>query len=89
MTEPVTPITYGPLASVLEVRRGPGESHTGGLAHREALVYALGKAAELEHLVMLQYLFAAFSLKQTRRRGADSGDAGRGQPLAPCAPGDQ
>jgi Ferritin-like len=69
MTEPVTPITYGPLASVLEVRRGPGEAHTGGLAHREALVYALGKAAELEHLVMLQYLFAAFSLKQAVDEG--------------------
>jgi hypothetical protein len=69
MTEPVTPITYGPLASVLEVRRGPGEAHSGALAHREALVYALGKAAELEHLVMLQYLFAAFSLKQTVDEG--------------------
>jgi Ferritin-like len=69
MTEPVTPIAYGPLASVLEVRRGPGESHTGGLVHREALVYALGKAAELEHLVMLQYLFAAFSLKQAVDEG--------------------
>src|SRR4029453_4436870 len=69
MTEPVTPITYGPLASVLEVRRGPGEVHTGGLAHREALIYALGKEAELEPLVMLQYLFAAFSLKQSVDEG--------------------
>ena len=59
---------HGPLASVLEVRRGPGDAHTGGLEHREALVYTLGKAAELEHLVMLQYLFAAFSLKQSSRR---------------------
>ena len=54
----------GPLASVLEVRRGPDDANTGGIQHREALVYTLGKAAELEHLVMLQYLFAAFSLKQ-------------------------
>ena len=48
----------------------------GGLEHREALIYTLGKAAELEHLVMLQYLFAAFSLKQNvsegRLRGARS-----------------
>src|SRR5690349_10368035 len=69
MTEPVTPVAAGPLASVLAVRRGPGEPHTGGLTHREALVYALGKAAELEHLVMLQYLFAAFSLKQAASEG--------------------
>ena len=41
----------------------------GGLEHREALIYTLGKAAELEHLVMLQYLFAAFSLKQSVEEG--------------------
>ena len=63
------PDPHGPLASVLEVRRGPDDAHTGGLEHREALIYTLGKAAELEHLVMLQYLFAAFSLKQTVDEG--------------------
>src|SRR3954469_23930884 len=55
---------HGPLASVLAVRRGKDDARGGGLEHREALIYTLGKAAELEHLVMLQYLFAAFSLKQ-------------------------
>ncbi len=60
---------HGPLANVLEVRRGPGDPHTGGLEHREALIYTLGKAAELEHLVMLQYLFAAVSLKQKVEEG--------------------
>ena len=49
---------------MLSVRRGPDDAGTGGIEHREALIYTLGKAAELEHLVMLQYLFAAFSLKQ-------------------------
>ena len=44
----------------------------GGLEHREALIYTLGKAAELEHLVMLQYLFAAFSLKQKVEEGLTS-----------------
>ncbi|HEU0243987.1 MAG TPA: ferritin-like domain-containing protein [Candidatus Limnocylindrales bacterium] len=63
MTEEL-PGPHGPLASVLAVR-----SRTGILEHREALVYTLGKAAELEHLVMLQYLFAAFSLKQDVREG--------------------
>jgi hypothetical protein len=69
MTETLAPVPHGPLASVLEVRRGPADPHTGGLEHREALIYTLGKAAELEHLVMLQYLFAAFSLKQTVEEG--------------------
>ena len=54
------PARYGTLP------RDPGIR---GLEHREALIYTLGKAAELEHLVMLQYLFAAFSLKQPSRRG--------------------
>ncbi|MDH4142830.1 MAG: ferritin-like protein, partial [Chloroflexota bacterium] len=69
MIENVTPGPHGPLASVLDVRRGPDDAHTGGLEHREALIYTLGKAAELEHLIMLQYLFAAFSLKQTVDEG--------------------
>ena len=33
------------------------------LQHREALIWTLGKAAALEQLVMCQYLYAAFSLK--------------------------
>lgn len=37
------------------------------LGHREALIYTLGKAAELEHLVMCQYLYAAFSLKTSEK----------------------
>jgi hypothetical protein len=69
MTESPTPGPHGPLASVLAVRRGPDDAQTGGLEHREALVYTLGKAAELEHLIMLQYLFAAFSLKQSVSEG--------------------
>jgi hypothetical protein len=72
MIDYLNPGPQGPLASVLEVRRGPDDAHTGGLEHREALIYTLGKAAELEHLVMLQYLFAAFSLKQTVEEGLTS-----------------
>jgi len=33
------------------------------IEHRDALIYMLGEAAELEHAIMAQYLFAAFSLK--------------------------
>jgi hypothetical protein len=58
----------GPLAHVLAVRDGTPAA-TVRLERREALIYTLGKAAELEHLIMLQYLFAAFSLKQTVAEG--------------------
>src|SRR5690242_5210958 len=69
MVDQVAPKPQGPLATVLDVRRGQGDAGTGGIQHREALIYTLGKAAELEHLVMLQYLFAAFSLKQKASEG--------------------
>ena len=82
MIENVTPGPHGPLASVLAVRRGKGDGPGGGLEHREALIYTLGKAAELEHLIMLQYLFAAFSLKQNVDEGLSRGDACRGPALA-------
>ena len=39
------------------------------IEHREALIYMLCEAAELEHAIMCQYLFAAFSLKESDRRG--------------------
>ncbi len=60
---------HGALAHVLAVRAGTSAGPIIRLANREALIYTLGKAAELEHLIMLQYLFAAFSLKQTTREG--------------------
>src|SRR3954462_7691729 len=72
MIEGGSPGPHGPLASVLSVRRGKGDTQTGGLEHREALIYTLGKAAELEHLIMLQYLFAAFSLKGDVREGVSA-----------------
>ena len=39
------------------------------IEHREALIYMLCEAAELEHGIMCQYLFAAFSLKQAAAEG--------------------
>jgi hypothetical protein len=39
------------------------------LQHREALIYTLGKAAQLEQLVMCQYLYAAFGLKDREDDG--------------------
>jgi CDGSH-type Zn-finger protein/truncated hemoglobin YjbI len=39
------------------------------IEHREALVYMLAEASELEHGIMCEYLFAAFSLKQSTDEG--------------------
>ena len=89
MTDVVTPGPHGPLAHVLAVRGGTSAGPHFGLHHREALIYTLGKAAELEHLIMLQYLFAAFSLKQSTREGLSTEALGRGQRLAQDAAGDR
>jgi CDGSH-type Zn-finger protein/truncated hemoglobin YjbI len=39
------------------------------IEHREALIYMLCEAAELEHVIMCQYLYAAFSMKQRADEG--------------------
>jgi hypothetical protein len=44
------------------------------IEHREALIYMLCEAAELEHGIMCQYLFAAFSLKQGEDEGLTKGE---------------
>lgn len=41
------------------------------IEHRDALIYMLSEAAELEHAITCQYLFAAFSLKQSVDEGVD------------------
>ena len=39
------------------------------IEHREALIYMICAAAELEHALMCEYLFAAFSLKEAADEG--------------------
>ncbi|HEX6140574.1 MAG TPA: ferritin-like domain-containing protein [Candidatus Limnocylindria bacterium] len=71
MTETHAAAPGGRLAHV-EATRGGASEHPERpmvIGHREALIYTLGKAAELEHLVMCQYLYAAFSLKQDAAEG--------------------
>ena len=55
----------GRLARVIATRGGlaPPEAPF-VIEHREALIYMLCEAAELEHGIMCQYLFAAFSMKE-------------------------
>jgi hypothetical protein len=55
----------GKLARLLAVRGGHAAPEAPFvIEHREALIYMLCEAAELEHGIMCQYLFAAFSLKE-------------------------
>ncbi len=68
MTE--EPLRRGRLAQVIASRGGlaPPEAPF-VIEHREALIYMLCEAAELEHGIMCQYLYAAFSLKQSEGEG--------------------
>src|SRR5215471_14862486 len=66
----------GRLAQVIATRGGlaPPEAPF-VIEHREALIYMLCEAAELEHGIMCQYLYAAFSLKQSAAEGLTAGEA--------------
>src|SRR5947208_3221304 len=66
----------GRLAQMIATRGGlaPPEAPF-IIEHREALIYMLCEAAELEHGIMCQYLYAAFSLKQSEAEGLSAGEA--------------
>jgi CDGSH-type Zn-finger protein/truncated hemoglobin YjbI len=68
--------TGGRLAQVIATRGGlaPPEAPL-VIEHREALYYMLCEAAELEHGIMCQYLYAAFSLKQSEAEGLSPSEA--------------
>jgi Ferritin-like len=60
----------GRLAEVMASRGGKAAPEAPFvIEHREAVIYMLCEAAELEHGIMCQYLFAAFSLKQREDEG--------------------
>lgn len=50
-----------------------GRSGAIKIATREDLIFVLSEASTLEHMVMCEYLFAAFSLKKEASAGLDSG----------------
>src|SRR3954447_13661256 len=69
-TEPTGAAARGRLAEVLATRGGRAEPEAPFvIEHREELIYMLCQAAELEHGIMIQYLFAAYSLKQSEDEG--------------------
>jgi CDGSH-type Zn-finger protein/truncated hemoglobin YjbI len=60
----------GRLAEVIATRGGLAAPEAPFvIEHREALIYMLCEAAELEHGIMCQYLFAAFTMKQREDEG--------------------
>jgi Ferritin-like len=66
----------GRLAEVIATRGGQAPPEAPFvIEHREALIYILCQAAELEHGIMTQYLFAAFSLKQSTGEGLSDTEA--------------
>ncbi len=70
VTGATTTAGRGRLAQLIAARGGKAEPEAPFvIEHREALIYMLCEAAELEHGIMCQYLFAAFSLKQSADEG--------------------
>jgi Ferritin-like len=70
MTDPTATGGRGRLAELLQTRGGRADPEAPFvIEHREALIYMLCEAAELEHGIMCQYLFATFSLKQRADEG--------------------
>jgi Ferritin-like len=66
----------GRLAEVIATRGGQAPPEAPFVTeHREALIYILCQAAELEHGIMTQYLFAASSLKQSSAEGLSDTEA--------------
>jgi len=70
MSEPTPAAGRGRLAQVIGARGGLAAPEAPFvIEHREALIYMLCQAAELEHAIMCQYVFAVFSLKQSADEG--------------------
>lgn len=67
----VTTDAYPGMEVPAETRKEPTIEPPLVIEHRDALIYMLSEAAELEHAITCQYLFAAFSLKQTAEEGLD------------------
>ena len=74
------PAGQGRLARVIATRGGLAAPEAPFvIEHREALIYMLCEAAELEHGIMCQYLFAAFSLKQAAGEGLTAAELAAAQ----------
>ena len=72
-----SPLAPTPLRTAVDCRYGVGVAVESFIVveHRKELTYLLCQAAELEHALMCQYLYAAFSLEEHRVR-ASGGSVG-------------
>ena len=71
MTDPAGAAGRGRLAELLATRGGRADPEAPFvIEHREALIYMLCEAAELEHGIMCQYLFAAFPSSRLRTKAS-------------------
>lgn len=59
----------GRLSSILVTRGTATPERPFVIEHREALIYMLNEAAELEHMILCEYLFAAFTMKRSVDEG--------------------
>jgi hypothetical protein len=67
----------GRLASLITLRsESPRGDRPLVIEHREPLIYMLCAAAELEHALMCEYLFAAFTLKRSTDEGLSEDQVG-------------
>ncbi len=67
----------GRLASLIKLRSDTPEGDRPlVIEHREPLIYMLCAAAELEHALMCEYLFAAFTLKRSTGEGLNEDQLG-------------
>src|SRR5260221_14311902 len=74
----------GRLAQLIATRGGTAAPEAPFLIEdREALIYMLCEAAELEHGIMCQYLFAALSLKQATDEGLTEAELAPGNRRRP------
>jgi hypothetical protein len=65
-------LSRGPLSHTLASRHGGSREHLEPklkIENRQALLYTLSKASELEHLIICMYLYASFSLKRDASEG--------------------
>src|SRR5436853_1905437 len=76
MADPSAGAGRGRLAELLATRGGRADREAPFvIEHREALIYMLCEAAELEHGIMCGYLYGAFSLKQSADEGLTAEEA--------------
>src|SRR5579864_9455307 len=57
---------------MLDNATAPSSPHLISIGSREELAFVLCEASTLEHMIMCEYLFAAFSLKKSETEGLTS-----------------